>query len=150
MRNAPSVIFPVGRCPFWALLLGCFALLLAGVLALAWSGLTRWQAIGLALAVLLWWVVAARCVWRQPAGWLRFGGVHPTQLLEDTAWAWQGEPGSDGIPVAAPRLVLDLQARLLLQVGGASGVPRWIWLEASRSPADWLALRRALLVNPAS
>ena len=24
------------------------------------------------------------------------------------------------------------------------------WLEASRSPADWLALRRALLVNPAS
>lgn len=150
MRNAPSVIFPVGRCPFWALLLACFALLLAGVLALAWSGLTRWQAIGLALAVLLWWVVAARCVWRQPAGWLRFGGANPRPLPEDTAWAWQGEPGSDGIPVAAPRLVLDLQVRLLLQVGGASGVPRWIWLEASRSPADWLALRRALLVNPAS
>ena len=149
MRHAPSVIFPVGRCLFWALLLACFGLLLAGMLALGWGGLTRWQGLSLTLAVLAWWVAAARAVWRQPGGWLRFSAGAPMSLPGDTAWAWQIAPGSDGIPVAAPRLVLDLQERLLLQMGGAPGVPRWIWLEAGRSPADWLALRRALLVNPA-
>jgi hypothetical protein len=147
MWHAPSVIFPVGRCPFWALFLGCFALVLAGVLALGWGGLTRWQVCGLTLSLLAWCVLAARAIARQPIGWLRFSGGAMTLLPGDSGWAWQLGPGSEGTPVAAPRIVLDLQQRLLLQVVGARGVPRWIWLEAVRSPADWLALRRALLVN---
>jgi len=43
--------------------------------------------------------------------------------------------------------VVDLQQRLLLEARGLTGAPRWIWVEASRAPADWLALRRALLAS---
>jgi hypothetical protein len=149
MRNAPSVIYPVGRCAFWALLLGCLGVLLAGALAWGWEGLSRWQVGCLGLAVLAWWLGAARSVARHPRGWLRFRAASLTPVPGDAAWVWLVEPGGDARPLTTPRVVLDLQQRVLLQVGGAADVPRWVWLEAASSPGDWLALRRALLVNAA-
>lgn len=149
MRNAPSVNFPVGRCAIRALLLGCFGILLAGALALGWNGLARWQALCLATAVLAWWGAALWTLWRQPCGWLCFGGGASSPLPGDTDWAWRDQPGSEALPLAAPRIVLDLQQWLLLQFRGAAGAPTWIWLEARSAPGDWLALRRALMVNAA-
>ncbi len=146
MRHAPSVIYPVGRCAFWGQLLALCGLLLVAVLVIGWSGLTRWQATGLALALLAWFLSAAWAVWCQPEGWLRFS-VSPAPLPGDTAWSWLVKPGGDALPLNTPRIVLDLQQRLLLQAGGSAAVPRWIWLEARLAPADWLALRRALRVN---
>lgn len=149
MRNAPSVTFPVGRCAFWALLLGCMGVLLAVALALGWAGLSRWQAGCLGFSVLAWWLAAAWTVGHHPRGWLRFSGASPSPVPGDTAWTWLVGPGGDARPLTAPRIVLDLQQRVLLQVRGAGDVPRWLWLEAASSPGDWLALRRALLVNAA-
>lgn len=149
MRNAPSVIFPVGRCAFWALLLGSLGVLLAGALALGWEGLSRWQAGCLGLAVLAWWLAAAWTVGRHPRGWLRFSAASPSPVPGDAAWAWLVEPGGDARSLSTPRIVLDLQQRVLLQVGGTADGPRWVWVEAAASPGDWLALRRALLVNAA-
>ena len=51
--------------------------------------------------------------------------------------------------VTALSSVLSILVLTSLRSHAIDGVPRWIWLEASRSPADWSALRRALLVNPA-
>ena len=45
--------------------------------------------------------------------------------------------------------MLDLQQRMLLRLRGPLGVPRWVWVEQGSAPADWLALRRAIVAQPA-
>jgi hypothetical protein len=144
MRHAPSVMYPVGRSAFWGALLLLVGLWLALVLALARDGLAWWQCLGLGLAVALWWLMAARDARHQPQGWLQFSASPLPHEPDDAGWAWLREPGGDAVPLQRLRMVLDLQQRLLLQASGGEGAPRWIWLEAARAPADWLALRRAV------
>ena len=149
MQHAPSVVYPVGRSHFWAWLLCGLALALAALLAAAWRGLAPWQAGGLALGGALWAGWAWRSATRAPHGWLRCSGSARAGAPDDTGWAWVGGPaaGEAGAPLDSLRVVLDLQQRLLLEARGLAGVPRWIWVEAARAPADWLALRRALLAS---
>lgn len=149
MRHAPSVSFPVGRCAFWVALLLFLGLSLGLVTAIAWSGLAHGQAGALSLAVVCWWLAAARHVRRQPQGWLRYHAPPGAHVPGDAAWTWLPDPAGEPVPLVGLCVVLDLQQRLLLQASGAAGVPRWIWLEAARAPADWLALRRAVLAGAA-
>lgn len=128
MHNAPSVNYPVGRSRF-AGALAAVAWLLGGLALAGWAlqaagpgwrhalGLAAWLAGGL-LAGLAWW--------RSPAGELAWDGGQ---------WSWAG-----GAVAAPPRVVLDLQHRLLLQLANA----QWLWLERDRDPPNWDALRRAV------
>jgi hypothetical protein len=146
-RSAPSVSYPVGRCRFWAwLLLGLGGVIGAALAATALL-LPPTQAVVLA-ALLLAWIA-----W---AGWLLRHPPRGLLLWQRTAtdaaghWAWrpveQGGHGEALGPVYL-RLALDLQQRTLLQLRGPRGVPRWLWVEQGSAPADWLALRRALVAH---
>ncbi|MGX5649197.1 hypothetical protein JNX00_15925 [Hydrogenophaga sp. YM1] len=139
--GAPSVAYPVGRCRFWGLSLAVLALAVA--LLAAWMAaslaLSTWLA--LAVAGLAWMGWAARVERRPVVGVLRFSGA-PGQ---GAAWRWSPDGCSDGLALDAVRVALDLQSRVLLQLRGVAGVPAWVWVERDRAPADWLALRRALV-----
>ena len=41
--------------------------------------------------------------------------------------------------------VLDLQGHVLLRLNNAAGLGWWVWLERDSAPADWQALRVALV-----
>ncbi|WP_454556613.1 hypothetical protein [Hydrogenophaga borbori] len=101
--------------------------------------LSTWLA--LAVAGLAWMGWAARVERRPVVGVLRFSGA-PGQ---GAAWRWSPDGCSDGLALDAVRVALDLQSRVLLQLRGVAGVPAWVWVERDRAPADWLALRRALV-----
>ncbi|OJV38312.1 hypothetical protein [Hydrogenophaga sp. PML113] len=131
----------MGRCRFWGLSLAVLALAVA--LLAAWMAaslaLSTWLA--LAVAGLAWMGWAARVERRLVVGVLRFSGA-PGQ---GAAWRWSPDGCSDGLALDAVRVALDLQSRVLLQLRGSAGAPVWVWVERDRAPADWLALRRALV-----
>lgn len=146
MRHAPSVGYPVGRSAFWCACLclvgGLMALVLA--LALAWPRLPGWLALVNAVAQAAWWVWAGLAVRRSPTGRLMFQGQVGSAPVGGTGWTWSGGRDDREEPMATPVVAVDLGTRLLLHLAGQRGVPRWAWVEASSSRADWLALRRAL------
>lgn len=154
MRNAPSVTYPVGRCVFYAGLLGALAVLSGWVLW--WFGLgseehgfqkphvTGW------LGIVLWltWAVFAWRSWvNAPVGLLRWDAqaTSPDGLARASAWRWQRDAHSEGAPLQRVERVLDLQNRLLLRVRNPDGAHRWLWLECASDPAHWSDLRRALV-----
>jgi len=94
MQHAPSVVYPVGRSLFWALLLCGLALAVAALLAVAWRGLTPWQAGALVLGGAAWAGVAWRSAARASQGWLRYSGPAPAESPDDTGWAWVGGPAA--------------------------------------------------------
>ncbi|MFP8833263.1 hypothetical protein ACLIJR_03240 [Hydrogenophaga sp. XSHU_21] len=144
MRHAPSVGFPVGRSHFWCMGLCLSGILMALVLALAWPRLPGWVALSLGVAQTAWWIWAARTVGRDPEGRLLYQGQGGATYIDGTGWAWADGRSDGALPIAAPEVVVDLGARVLLHLAGPRGVPRWAWVEASSSRGDWLALRRAL------
>jgi len=146
MRNAPSVSYPVGRCAVWAAGLTGLGLLIATAVVLALPGLSPPQVAALGLGVLAWLGLALRQWRRQPRGWLRLtaGGVAVTG---EAAWRWRETGAGHEQPVAGVRVAVDLQRLMLVELTAAARAPRWLWLEASRAPADWPALRRAVLAS---
>lgn len=156
MHNAPSVLYPVGRCRFYAgalLGLGCLSL---AVLAHWWwtllalssqapMGQAARLSIGL-VGALAWmaWAVFAWSSWRRtPVGLLQWDalGAAPTGT---GVWRWRRAVHEDGSPLQRVELVLDLQERALLRLRNPDAAHRWVWVEASRDPARWGDLRRAL------
>lgn len=143
MRNAPSVSFPVGRSRFEGGLL--LALGVSGGAALGF-----WMAQALvpplwAAGALALWLAGALLAWRRwratPAGRLQW---------REGGWFFAGTdvaPAADPAPLPrAPRVALDLQQRMLLEVPGFS--PRWCWVARRDEPASWNALRRAVHARP--
>jgi hypothetical protein len=139
MRNAPSVLIPVGRSRLGAGV--CAAAWLAGLaLGLAWwwhapapgAGLSGAQVVlaGLLIAcgLLAWYSLC-----RTPAGLLD-GDGH--------GWVWST---ADGECAAQVRVVADWQRVLLLRLApeDGSGV-QWLWLTPRAGPDHWRAVRRAL------
>lgn len=166
MRNAPSVVFPVGRCVFYAgLLCGLAALGLLVLLLWWWPGFV---AVAQApaptalaagwLGALLWlgWAVFAWRSWlHAPVGWLQWddqglpvGASDADQSagpVRKGVWRWYREGSADGAPLQRVERTLDLQNRMLLRLRNPDGAHRWLWVERCSNPAGWNDLRRALV-----
>ncbi|MDP2416678.1 MAG: hypothetical protein U1D25_01360 [Hydrogenophaga sp.] len=151
MRNAPSVIYPVGRCFFYAGLL-CMLAVLSLLVLLWWIWL---GADGQVPRMASWfgavlWLAWAGFAWRSwvhaPVGLLQWDALAtpPNELSRDGMWRWQRDKHSDGAPLQQVERVLDLQSRLLLRVRNPDGAHRWLWVEQFSDPSRWNGLRRAL------
>ncbi|MBA4256131.1 MAG: hypothetical protein C0445_09675 [Polaromonas sp.] len=151
MRNAPSVMYPVGRCAFYARLLLCLAVL--GGLAVALGPVTmtdsasRTQALVVGVGCWLLWLGFAVWSWRRtPVGRLHWdalaGGAAPGRTVG--AWRWHSDAGQDGALLQRVEPMLDLQTRMLLRLRNPAAATRWVWVEQGRDPARWDDLRRAL------
>ncbi|TFZ04050.1 hypothetical protein [Ramlibacter humi] len=126
--------YPVGRSPF-------LGRLLAGLVAAGAAACAAWALLGAGPGAR--WLGAAACAvsaalalgwwWRAPAGLLDWDG---------NAWRWSPQSGiqADGGTVD---VTLDCQRALLLRWRG-EGRAHWFWLDRSRAPARWDALRRAV------
>jgi len=156
MHNAPSVVYPVGRCLFYAgllLLLGCLGLL---VLLLWWwpwlgsQGEMPWVvSFAGALGGLLWvaWAgFAWRSWWRSPVGQLQWDamGAPASAVAQVGVWRWRRDVYTDGLPLQQVERVVDLQSRMLLRLREPGAEQRWVWVERDSDPARWNDLRRAL------
>ena len=146
MRNAPSVMYPVGRCAFHG---GLLLVLAAAVAASLWG----WRGSGVeprlwlvALAgACLWLAWAVLAWWRSPAGRLHWDAqAAGSQNTEAGAWFWLDSAGSAPQPVLGLEMALDLQHVVLLRLHAVTQVPRWLWVQRPSDPARWLDLRRAL------
>jgi hypothetical protein len=146
MRNAPSVMYPVGRCAFHALGLLVLAGLVAAVLW-GWRSSAIDTRVWLAtLAGALFWLVWALCAWwRSPAGQLHWDAQAPApQNTGVGAWFWRDSATQAPQPLQRLEPALDLQRLMLLRLHAPKLAPRWVWVQQTRDPARWLDLRRAL------
>jgi hypothetical protein len=139
MHNAPSVIYPVGRCAFAYWLFAVLALLLITTLTLwAWQ-----QSIGP-----LWCVGLTLSLFALGWGWQCVRATGFSLAWDGQAWCLFERNGSVlrlGNPVC---ITFDAQHALLLQwmtlSTGDIVKTRWLWLSGSADPANWQNLRRAL------
>ncbi len=154
MHNAPSVIYPVGRCRLVAALLGLLAIVALLMLILWWttaiepSPAHRWVTGTGTLLWLGWGIWAARDWLRSPRGWLEWDAHAPAASMVPSegqgAWRWRGTEPGDTTSLSGIELVADLQILALVRLQGAGRHPRWTWMEHWRAPARWNDLRRAL------
>lgn len=157
MRNAPSVVYPVGRCAFQAGMLCLLGALGLAVLLMWWwpwwgaadpvPRTVRWAG---GLGVLLWlaWAGVAWRSWVQtPQGFLQWDaqGAPASDAARAGVWRWHLGAWGEGVPLHRVERVLDLQTRCLVRVRLSSGEPLWLWAEHERDPARWNDLRRALV-----
>jgi toxin CptA len=169
MRNAPSVMFPVGRCRFYAVLLVSLGVLALAVLLLAcWPLLSPGEGRLVAAAtptdvlagvfgILLWlgWGAFALASWRRsPVGqlqWDAHSSPQPGAPAPEKAgvWRWHSTAYRDGTPLQQVHLALDLQSRMLLRLRNTDAVHSWVWVEQRRDPSRWSDLRRALVATRA-
>ncbi len=141
MRNAPSVLIPVGRSRFGACLL--VAVWLAGCAVLvAWrvevpdrDGWAGWSSAQGVMAGLL--AVCGGLAWRSQRralpGWLDWNGE---------SWCWTTARGDCRVRVVT---AIDLQYRILVRLEPEEGYGvQWLWLAPRGGEAHWRAIRRAL------
>ncbi|MEY4978479.1 MAG: hypothetical protein RLZZ352_749 [Pseudomonadota bacterium] len=146
MRKAPSVIYPVGPCAFYAGSLLVLGLLSLAVLVWWWGqGDTGVQSLLPGLGWLAWAVLAWRSWVHAPVGHLQWDAQHTDQPGE---WRWHRQQGQSdfgaGMPMPWVQVVFDGQSLLLLRLRNPDGAWLWLWLERHRDPARWMDLRRAL------
>lgn len=144
MHNAPSVSYPVGRCAFQRrLLLAQTVLSLLLMLGWALTQPVTWAWLGVSV------VLAAMTLLQ----WRTTGSQSRTLLWSDGVWLIQ--PTSMPLSTTAARHcvgavkpVFDGQSTLLLRWQSTSdrlgSGRRWLWLNQSSSPSQWLDLRRAV------
>lgn len=158
MRNAPSVVYPVGRCLFHGILLALLGVL--GLLVLVawwWYGAEapptpgvssrEWTALA-GLGLWVGWVVFAWRSWqRSPVGHLHWDALatvddeHPRKGI----WRWRSDAYREGAPLRRLELALDLQDRVLLRLRNPDAAGSWVWVERASDPARWGDFRRALM-----
>lgn len=156
MHSAPAVEYPVGRSAFQA---GLDAALVFAwlVMQASWWWSLRGAALpaawwlsavsGVLVLVGLHWrgrtVAQGRLCWepavRHVAGTLPQAGALPGR------WLWHSQAYRHGTELADLRWSLDLQGHVLLHLRNAAGVGWWVWLAHDSAPADWQALREALV-----
>jgi hypothetical protein len=142
MHNAPSVLYPVGRCalPGWLMLalwlLGCVAACATSVAGDFHWGQWRWSVLACALLLAGW---TALRTWRAlPAqGLLHWDG-------HDWWWTQSHSRPSDATVPVRLRVHLASQRHLLLHMQPADGAARWLCLCAATAPTHWHALRCAV------
>ncbi len=157
MHNAPSVVFPVGRCAFQAWLLGALGAVSAavGMLFLIESdlrtfGVRGWLPCVAGVVGWLIWATWAFLSWlRSPQGTLRW---EPWRVEEGGAsgvWSWTDHAGAEPQVLSGMERVLDFQSRVLLRFCEPGRGQRWVWVERGAFPARWNDLRRALVASRA-
>jgi toxin CptA len=151
MRNAPSVVFPVGRSAFYRWLL----VLLGAISLVAWVGWWSTQRAGtdklwVGLAGIVGWGAWVACAWRSWSG-SPIGHLHwdaKASRIDDPlrvgAWHWRRAVSDEGTPLLAVERAVDLQNRMLLCLRRADRSMLWVWVERSEDPVHWNDLRRAL------
>lgn len=154
MHNAPSVIYPVGRCRFVASLLWLLAVASLLMLVLWWATVIdpslahRWAGWTGTALWLGWGVWAARDWLRSPRGWLEWDAHAPLASLAPSdgrgAWRWRSAGQGEATSLSRVELAADLQILALVRLQGTGRHPRWTWMEQWRAPARWNDLRRAL------
>jgi hypothetical protein len=157
MHNAPSVVYPVGRCAFQGWLLMVLGALSAAVVALflvesdfRTLGVSAWLPGAVGVGVWLSWGTWACLSWfRAPQGSLRWEPRHVEEEGSRGAWFWADGAGSEAVLLGSVERVLDFQGRVLLRFCGPGVGHRWAWLERRSLPARWGDLRRALLASRA-
>jgi hypothetical protein len=156
MHSAPSVEYPAGRSAFQARLEGALALAWLGT-QLAWHrsldgaalpGAWWFSALlGLLAWLMLRWrartVAEGQLCWEPAAR--RPAAAPPQPAAMPGRWIWRSQAYRHGTELAELRWSLDLQRRVLLQLRNAAGISWWVWLERDSAPADWQALREALV-----
>jgi hypothetical protein len=151
MRNAPSVVFPVGRSAFYGrvlVFLGALALLVLGGWGLSQRSVPDLLPVG--FTGILMWVLWAAWAWRgwrlSPVGLLQWdANASPVdEPLRAGAWRWTSAVSGDGVLLLAVERALDLQSRVLLRLRCADRSGLWVWVERSGDPLRWNDLRRAL------
>lgn len=144
MNHAPAVQYPVGRS-VWALRLHGVVMTAWLLAQMAWGLYGAWSASPGAwwfstFAGVLYggWVWA--CLQRMPSGLLLW---QPDPTIGGV-WRWQSQTYRHGVALDKVQHVLDGHTFVLLKTQTAAGLHLWLWLEQEASPADWLAIRRAL------
>ena len=153
MQNAPSVVFPVGRCAFQGGLLVALGMLSAAAGALflvesdfQWLGAWGWLPGVTGLGVWLIWAAWAFASWqRSPQGSLRWDARPLADSGVQGIWSWSDGMASEPVELSNVERVLDLQSRVLLRLGGPGMGRQWVWVESGGCPARWNDLRRALV-----
>lgn len=150
MRNAPSVMYPVGRSVFCARLMwGAAGLGLLGVLMGLIYG--SWRSAMVCGVVWCLWLSMMTWSWqRMPRGRLAWQSDRmPTDALKEVPgiWSWASEAYQEGVELKRVERVYDLQRAMLLRLHNPDGARIWIWVERLAEPARWLDLRRALLAH---
>ena len=95
-------------------------------------------------------VVWAAWAWRQPRqGELRYRS--PSQARPDAVgeWRWISPARPHGVALVALRPAIDTPDTVLLDARTPDGLRLWLWCRRrdAHTPADWLALRRALAAS---
>jgi len=148
--RAPAVRYPFGRSPVvvWVL---------SGIVVLGLANLLIWCFMGAASAVRGWigfvlWGGCMLAAWRwwhvQRAGQLLWNGSE-WLLRTDNAISSSGAC----VLRQRPRILLDVSSGMLVSVciqgSWWNGCIVWLWLERSREPGCWHALRCALFARTA-
>ncbi|UJW81611.1 hypothetical protein [Hydrogenophaga sp. SL48] len=150
MRSAPSVMYPVGRCSFYAgLLLASGSM---GLLVVAW-GARMGPSWSVAFGVLLWmlWGAIAVVSWRHsPVGRLQWDALAaPVDdlLAREGAWLWHSTAYQDGVVLLRVEPVQDFQRWMLLRLHNPEGARTWVWVARASDPQRWDDLRRAVVAH---
>ncbi|WP_299021387.1 hypothetical protein [uncultured Tepidimonas sp.] len=89
-------------------------------------------------------------VWRRPLqGTLLYRAPPDAGLGVTGRWFWISPARPHGVALTAPRMAIDTPYAVLIDARTPDGLRLWLWCrqrEAS-TPADWLALRRALAAS---
>lgn len=157
MHSAPSVVYPVGRCVFYAVLLAMIGLVSAAVWAVLLFEVVHrpdspkvW--ITTLAGVLSWmvWLVLAVTSWlRSPEGVLKWDSSSVQEDGGAGGWLWCSSSDAEPISLSQVACVLDLQRQILLCIRSVNTGQRWIWVERRSNQARWNDLRRALVSSRA-
>lgn len=155
MHNAPSVVFPVGRCAFHGWLLVALGGVggAVGMLFLVESdvrnlGVWGWLPGVAGMAAWLLWTTWALLTWlSSPQGSLHWESRRVAEEGTSGAWSWADRNCPEPLTLNSMERVLDLQDRVLLRFSGPGVGRRWAWVERRSSPGRWNDLRRALVAG---
>ncbi len=136
MHRPPAVAWVLSPTLWQRRILATLALLAL----LVWVGFITEQGWGLSsfavLIALFLGVLLAAMAWHNASrGQLRWDGEQ---------WYWTD---AQDRTVRTMACILDMQVMMLLQITCDQGKSHWLWLDSSENPAQWKALRRAIVAS---